>query len=139
MIARLRAQAMPPLRLVEGMAEIESLNGAQPRAMPAAFVTPLSERAEPAGNTLRLRQKVTVHFGVVLICRNVSDLGRGGSALVELKPVRAAVLSALYGWGETAGVTQSPIQFSEGIVIDAHAGLVAWQDTYVTTLYHQQA
>ncbi|PWR17636.1 phage tail terminator protein [Zavarzinia aquatilis] len=138
-IARLKATAMPPLRLIEGMAELASLAGKQPRAMPAAYVVPLDERAEPAATTLRVRQRVTVTFGVIVIARNVSDLGRGGASLADLAPVREAVRAALLGWGEGDGVTDSPITFAGGQVLDADAGLVAWQDSFTTALYYQQS
>jgi len=136
--ARLTDRASPPLRLVESLAELDALEGKVPKAMPAAYVVPIREQAAPGVTTGRVRQRVTIWFGIVLITRNVSDLGRGGAAVADLAASRKATLDALMGWGEVAGVTSSPIQYRDGLLLDAANGLVAWQDTYETALYYQQ-
>lgn len=98
-IDRLQAE-VPELLDVAGAAELSALVQAQalPQRMPAAFVLPLGEDAEPNSiGTGALRQRVTERVGIVILARHAGD-SRGGKAVDAVVPLRGAVRDALVGW-----------------------------------------
>jgi hypothetical protein len=129
---RLTAQAMPPLRLVQGLAEFEALQAPPGDAsMPAAYVVPLAMTAQP--NNLAaggFRQPLEESFAVILLHRNKRD-SRGQEAALDLVDhVIPAMRRALFGWQPGPAWTQ--IEIRQGRLIDSTNGVLAWREDYVT-------
>jgi hypothetical protein len=133
LLARLEANARPPLRQVEGAGEYAALTAPPPLArQPAAFVIPLTETGGP--NNLAagpVRQRIAQTFGVVLLLGNLRD-ARGQSAAAALVGVQQAVRAALIGFQPTAD--HDPIEFRRGQLIDIAEGALAWQDEFETAI-----
>ncbi len=96
-LARLRG--VSALRLVGGAADLAAARGAQPRAVPAAFVVASESAREPHGATSgQLLQQVEVSVNVVLFVRNVAQQDNGSAARVEMDALITDVRRALIAW-----------------------------------------
>jgi len=127
-IARLQAEA-PILRLVEGAAELAALKALPPR-MPAAYVIPLAEAAQPNTRAGVHHQRIEAAIGVVLFVKGERADPKGGAQVVALEDVRDQVGAALLGWPPFEGA--SGLDFVAGDLLGFGDQVVRWQDTYET-------
>jgi hypothetical protein len=124
--SRLRA-SVPDLRLVAELAQYAALTGL-PKAMPAAYVLPVSDAAGP--NLLvtnGVRQPLTTTLGVILFFEHRADAA-GGAATLGLIQLRDQVRQALIGW-QPADATE-PFLLAGGRLIDLIQRTAVWQDNY---------
>ena len=127
-IDRLRAQAMPPLKLVDGLAQYARLEAPPPSTrQPAAYVMPLTDVADPNGLVSGLRQAITSTIGVIIIETDLRD-ARGASAAGALVAPIQAIRAALVGW--RAAPDAGPLELRQGRLIDITEGALAWQEEY---------
>jgi hypothetical protein len=128
-VERLRAQA-PSLRQV-----IPALTGAVPAQYPAAYVFPLSERADPNALLSAHDQRVRVEVAVEIMVRHAAEAASGGPAAEQLEDVRDEVRAALAGFAPEPGAR--PLDHVEGRVMSFDAGLVTWRDIWATEIYRR--
>lgn len=128
---RLRA-AMPELRQVGVLADLEAALGGT-FTPPAAFVMPVSERAEAPVRTSVLRQRVALRTGVLLSVQNLRDI-KGAAALDTLRPLRAALRTALVGWVPDAD-TGEPLVHATGRLWRMDGGRIWWLDEFDYVLW----
>lgn len=124
--SRLRA-SVPDLRLVAELAQYAALTGL-PKAMPAAYVLPVSDAAGP--NLLvtnGVRQPLTTTLGVILFFEHRADAA-GGAATLGLIQLRDQVRQALIGWQPDEAI--EPLLLAGGRLIDLIQRTAVWQDNY---------
>lgn len=129
-VERLRAYC-PSLRQV-----IPALTGAVPSQYPAAYVFPLSERADPNALLGAHDQRVRVDIAVEIMVRHAAEAASGGPAAEQLEDVRDEVRAALAGFVPETGAR--PLDHVEGRAMSFDAGLVTWRDTWATEIYRRQ-
>lgn len=129
-VERLRTQC-PALRQV-----IPALTGAVPSQYPAAYVFPLSERADPNAMLGAHDQRVRVDVAVEIMVRHAAEAASGGPAAEKLEDVRDEIRAALAGFVPEPGAR--PLDHVEGRVMSFEAGLVVWRDTWSTEIYRRQ-
>ncbi|MDD3444269.1 MAG: hypothetical protein PHS60_02570 [Zavarzinia sp.] len=134
-VARLAATLTPPFDIVEGRPRFNAKVDPIPAGL-SIIVSPGIEEALPAATTMRVRQRVSVSFRVTVAAPD--RYGDESAALNALNTLRAMPRDQLLGWGQEAGVTDSPIIYRGGISLASPAGVLAWQDTYETALYYKQ-
>jgi hypothetical protein len=124
---RLRAQLASQFAFIGSVADFAAL-GDVPRTVPAAYVIPLDEQAEP-NNLIGLNgQTHTATIGVVLIVRYAGDAS-GAKATMALGALRQDVMDTLVGWAPTA--LDDTVQFSSGTLVELmDGGAVAWRDDF---------
>lgn len=94
-----RLGALTRLRLVGGAGDLAAARGAQPRAVPAAFVVASESAREPAGATSgQLIQQVEVSINVVLFVRNVANQDTGSAARAEMDALISEVRGRIINW-----------------------------------------
>lgn len=99
-----------------------------PRSVPAAYVIPLGETAEPLDLVGVSAQTHTATLGVVFIVRHAGD-ATGSKATLALQTLRNAVHNALVGW--VPSVNEDALQFASGTLIELmDGGAVAWRDDF---------
>lgn len=125
-IERLKSEVRG-LRLVAGAADLAALREAPPLALPAAYVVPLAERAEPDALLGVVEQRLQLTFGVLLAVRSLRD-ARGEAAQNELRGLRDAVLAALMGW--TARPDADPCEYAGGRLLQLNDTVLWWGDDY---------
>lgn len=125
-IARLDGTA--PLKLVDGAIAFDAAAKSKPKALPAAFVIPLSEVGQASPTYGRTRQRVRLTFGVVYAVSNVAD-AKGAAAQADLKTVRDAGLVRLLGWSPTGA---DAVEFDQGRLLAFKDGVLWWQDAFRT-------
>lgn len=100
-IARLKAQASPPLAAVLGVMDLAAVaKGARPQPV-TAYVFVAAERADPDERGYAgVLQRVTTEVSVIVAARNVAGTGaaQGFAGLADLEAAKAAVKAALIGW-----------------------------------------
>lgn len=128
-VARLEAEAVPPLVAVEGVAELAALDRFPARHQcPRAFVVPVSERGQtPALRVGATRQRIGHTVAVALFL--YTDRA-GEAAIAALETQRQAVRTALFGWQPASAVL--PLTVSGGRLIDFADRVVQWEDRYQT-------
>lgn len=120
--------ACPLFKLVDGVAEFAVLDG-KPKATPACYVVPLSERDDGADDMDAEDQQIAASFGLIIAVSNVSTPG-GRAALADLQTLRKSARSALLGWVPD-GCDMS-VLFDRGSLIAIQSGVVWWQDAFRT-------
>lgn len=131
LVDRLKA-SMPELRQVGVLADLEgALQGAF--TPPAAFVMPVSERADSPARTSVLRQRVSLRTGVLLSVQNRRD-AKGAAALDTLRPLRSALRIALVGWVPDAE-TGEPMVHATGRIWRMEGGRIWWLDEFDYVLW----
>lgn len=120
--------ACPIFRLVEGAAEYRAVKGApQAHLMPAAWVVPMRETAEPSPSANAHRQRVTVGFGVVVAVGDRAA-GKGPAVVDPLDGPKWALHEALAGWTPPGG--RSPLHYLGGEVHDVTSAALWWLAKY---------
>lgn len=127
-IDRIRDE-VPALKLVGGAAQFERALGGL-TALPAAFILPAAEAAEPSPFMDQLvQQQVGAEFSVLVAARNLAD-DEGAAAVEALEPVRVAIRAALLGWPPTD--EHDSCEFRAGELVAFDNGVLWWQDRYST-------
>jgi hypothetical protein len=132
-VDRLKATAMPPLRLVGKSADMPSAQG-QSRGVvqsPSAYVVPIGDNAAPNRFATGAHiQEVAETFGVLLVVRDLSD-AKGGAAAASFSTVKAAIRNSLVAW--TPNNVDMPIELVDGRMVDVINGEVWWLERYRST------
>ncbi|WP_142850989.1 hypothetical protein [Telmatospirillum sp. J64-1] len=120
-----------PLRQVQGAIEFAAASAAPParHLRPAAWVIPISDRAE--GNSLvgKVRQRVTYRFGVVL-AHGIENDRAGGRTTLEMEALEKAVIGHLLGWQPNEDMEE--VLYAGARTVAFQAGLV-WRLLEFTT------
>ena len=124
--ARLAAPPSIGLANVGTLADMEAMK-AVPRVLPAAYVAPLSERADPGVVKQASVQMHVAAFGVALMVTHAGD-ATGARAADALTPLREAVHARLVGWIPPG--CHTPVQFIEGSLLATESGTTVWQDVF---------
>lgn len=127
-IERIRDEC-PVFKLVSGAADFARLSGAL-TTVPAAFVLPAAESAEPSpfGNQL-VQQEVRDDFVVVIAARNLAD-ATGLAANETLQPLRDVLFDALLAW--VPAEDYANIEFRRGEFSAFDNDILWWADTFLT-------
>ena len=105
--------------------------------VPAAYVVPLADSAQPSQLTGVHEQLVTQSFGVILVVSNRRD-AKGAAALGELAPLRLQVRAALTGWAPTT--EGLPVEMAGGRLLNLDGdGRLWWSDEFILKTYYRSA
>ncbi|WP_207458652.1 hypothetical protein [Azospirillum sp. SYSU D00513] len=96
-ITRLRERCPVFGPRVAGAAEFKALPETANLPVPAAYVLPLDDKAEPVKELNEFRQDIRDSFAVVVVVSNKGD-ERGQAAAADLHAIRAELWRALLGW-----------------------------------------
>jgi hypothetical protein len=132
-VDRLKAVAMPPLRLVGKSADMPSAQGQSRGAVqsPSAYVLPIGDNATPNRFATGAHiQEVAETFGILIVVRDLSD-AKGGAAASSFSAVKGAVRDALISW--TPNNADMPIDLVDGRMVDVINGEVWWLERYRST------
>lgn len=86
---------------VAGAAEFQQLEPSAKLIMPAAYVIPLDDNAEPNQSDNGYSQEIRDTFAVIVVLSNVAD-EPGKASIVQIQPIRNALFSALLAWAPDA-------------------------------------
>jgi len=127
-VARLRAQLVGlPLREIDAAGGLDAAMRGN-RAAPAAYVVPLSERAEQLDHTGPTDQWEHRLVGVLLVVETLAASGAPG--VVDLAGLRDRVKSALIGWVPD-DETSEPMLFMGGELVQLEGnGQLWWSDEF---------
>lgn len=126
-VDRLAACVGEQFAFIGSVADFAAL-GDLPRSLPAAYVIPLDERAEPSDMIGVNAQTHTAMFCVVLIVRHAGDAS-GAKAALALDALRKAVHDALIGWAPPECF--DAVQFVFGSLAELiGGGTIAWRDDF---------
>lgn len=129
-IERLKAGG---LKRVEGALELAALNSA-PNQLPAHFVVPIAEEANPNKMAGVHDQAATRQFGVVTMVRAAASTAATSDELADLE---AKVIDALAGW--TPPGASRACDYSSGRMLSVSGGAVAWISTFRTGRHIRKA
>lgn len=119
--------------LIAGAAELDAAIDSTP-AVPAAYVLPLAETAEPSDLVSLHSQRVLQGFAVVVCVANLRD-PRGAAAAGDLHTRRMAVRAALVGWAPVPTDGEA-VSFAAGRLLKFEAQRLWWTDEFtVLTTY----
>lgn len=127
-IAHLKT-SVAALKKVAGAVDFASAGMDLKTNLPAAYVLPLAEKADPNQLADGVLQKVGARFGVVIAVSNLRD-ARGEQAHSGLDPLRSAVIAALLGWAPSDA--HDPVEFVSGRILNFADGVLWWQDEFTT-------
>lgn len=130
-IAQLLAIDPPIFALVEGVAELSSLQDAPP-ADPAAYVFIKEEAAGSNERITGLLQRVEADIGVVLVFKNVSD-NAGGAARADIEANKRATIGAIAGTQPASAA--DTVEYVGGQLVRARNGYVWWELTFSAPYY----
>jgi len=125
-IDKLRAAGLDP---VEGLLELKAMT-APPARLPAYFVVPTDETAQPNNVAGARDQRVTVAFSVVITLRGARH---GDTVNDELKQTTRRVKDALTGW--THPDASSPCDYVGGRLLSGSGSTIEWRVRF-STRYH---
>lgn len=133
-IARLQASlAGSGWVLIAGAAELDAAIDTTP-AVPAAYVLPLAETAEPSDLASLHSQRIAQGFAVVICVANLRD-ARGAAAAGDLHTRRMAVRAALLGWAPDLADGEA-VSFAAGRLLKFEQQRLWWTDEFtVFTTY----
>lgn len=112
------------LRRVEGALELAALKTA-PAQLPAHFVVPIGEDANPSRHVGVHDQATTRTFGVVTLIQAGGSDERATDQLTELEE---AVIGALAGW--THPEASRPCDYAGGRMLSVSGHTVAWLSSF---------
>lgn len=133
-IARLNDRT-PSFKKGGGAADLDAALKGKLHNLPAWFVMPLTEAAQPSRRTGVHSQYITRAFAVVQVLSNVRDMV-GNSALVELDDAKEEVRAALIGWVPDPEVGE-PVQFTGGRVLKFEDGRLWWSDEFQVSGFYR--
>jgi hypothetical protein len=119
--------ACPQFLLVAGSAAFDMAVSNGPTAHPAAYVFPLSAKADAPVLIGAVEQRLGESFGVAICLQNVQD-ARGDAAMVALRDLRLILMSALIGF-KPAGA-DGLCAYTGGRYVTTHNGFFYWQDDF---------
>lgn len=96
--------------------------------VPAAYVVPLAETADPPELLGLYRQRVRQGFGVLIVVANLRD-AKGAAAAADLQSRRLAVRAALCGWAP-APADGEPVIFNGGAIYQMDQQRLWWSDEF---------
>lgn len=108
-------------RSVEGVVEFAG-QVEPPSAMPAWFVIPTRERADPNPYAGAHAQRVNVEFGIVIVLPGATR--RAAATSDQLRDAELLTLAALAGW--THPEASAPTDYAGGELLSTKDGLVMW-------------
>jgi hypothetical protein len=97
-------------------------------ALPAAFVVPSQDSANPPDNKWSPRQVVIEYVDVLLVARNLSD-PRGEAAAADLSVLSAATRASLIGYRAPG---RWPLMFSAAKPLGFDDQMFVWQERFET-------
>jgi hypothetical protein len=134
---RLRDETAPTFKLVGGLPEYEALNELSQLIMPAIYVLPVREIAQPYEvHHLNNEQVHDCDFAVIFVAR-LSKSSLLTEASSNLHNLRSAVLNAIVGWAPED--TSGQIAFESGELVDFGNLRTVWKDTFTVRRYIRTA
>lgn len=104
-----------------------------PKAMPAAWVLPIGEDAEPAADMAGgFRQRVAETVGIVLVHRVAGD-ATGKKARLAIDNLADEVKQSLIAWAPVDGI--DPFEYRRARLLAMNAGAVFLQLDFLTRWY----
>lgn len=129
-MARLKAEASPPLNLVQGAGDFAALKAAPPKHLqPAAFVLPARSTGGTNSLATGFRQPLQESVAVVVMTSRLND-ARGEASARELEVVLRAIRRALVGWSPGPGWAAT--EFVAGQMSEITDGVLIWQETFAS-------
>lgn len=127
-VVRMNAQVGSQFSFIGTVADFAALDNV-PRTVPAAYVIPQTERAEPADVIGANAQTHTAIFSVLFLVRHAGD-GSGAKVMLSLDTLRRATHDAIVGWvpPDCFDVVQFVSGALDGELIGG--GVVAWRDDF---------
>ncbi|MBX9881267.1 MAG: hypothetical protein K2X73_04770 [Sphingomonas sp.] len=123
-----RAGAKSAEGVIEFAGQVEA-----PRMVPAFFVIPTRERAEPNAYAGARDQRVSVEIGVVIVLAGAARHGQSTSE--QLVDACQLAGRALTGW--THPQASAPTDYAGGELLSTKDGLVMWLMRFATR-YHER-
>jgi len=134
-IAQRIKSAVPALKDVQGAASLESALKSGLRALPTAFVIPLTEDAgRNSSGSQVVTQRITERFAIIIAAKDMGD-NVGAKAAQALRPIRQGVMASIMGW--EASTKHTAIEFDGGTLFKVNAGTIFWRDKFLTTQVHE--
>jgi hypothetical protein len=109
---------------IAGAAEYKRLPETANLVMPAAYVIPLDDNAEPQSSENGYSQIVRDSFMVIVAVSNTAD-ERGQAGYTSVAAIRATLWAALLAWNPSA--THGPIQYEGGALLDMDRARLYYQ------------
>lgn len=109
---------------IAGAAEYKRLPETANLVMPAAYVIPLDDTAEPQGSENGYSQIVRDGFAIVVVVSNAAD-ERGQASYTSVATIRAALWAALLAWKPDA--VHGPIEYEGGSLLDMDRARLYYQ------------
>ena len=128
-VARLKDEAGDTFRIIAGAAEWRRVSD-KPRAVPAAYVVPVSRDPEQSPLANAVRQRAQLTYAVIIVASDLATPGTGSAAADDADALSEIVIAALLGW--TPASASEAIQYGGGRLVDSEGGHVWWQDDFVT-------
>lgn len=109
---------------IAGAAEYKRLPETANLVMPAAYVIPLDDNAEPQSSENGYSQIVRDSFAVIVVVSNTAD-ERGQAGYASVAAIRAALWAGLLAW--KPGAAHGPIQYEGGQLLDMDRARMYYQ------------
>lgn len=112
---------------IAGAAEFAILSPDAKLAMPAAYVIPLDDSAQPNTSDNGYSQLVRDGFAVIVVLSNTSD-ELGNSSVAQVQPIRNVLNAALLSWAPDS--EHGPIEYEGGQLLDIDRARLYYQFEY---------
>lgn len=112
---------------IAGAAEFAVLSPDAKLAMPAAYVIPLDDSAQPNTSDNGYSQLVRDGFAVIVVLSNTSD-ELGNSSVAQVQPIRNVLNAALLSWKPDS--EHGPIEYEGGQLLDIDRARLYYQFEY---------
>jgi len=109
---------------VAGAAEFKRLEETANLIMPAAYVIPLDDNAEPQASPNSYSQVLRDSFAVIVVVSNAPD-ERGQTAVTSMHLQRKELFTALLGW--EPDTEHGPIEYEGGSLLDMDRARLYYQ------------
>ena len=121
---------------IAGAAEFALLAPDAKLSMPAAYVIPLDDTAQPNNSDNAYSQVVRDGFAVIVVLSNsVDELGK--SSIAQIQPVRNVLNAALLSWSPDA--EHGPIEYEGGQLLDIDRARLYYQFEYACETQFNEA
>lgn len=131
-IDRIKLQC-PQFRFVGGAIDLNE-HTLKAAALPAAFVVPLSESADPGSMLGRHQQRVTQQWAVLTVFTSIRHTTRDDTD--QLSALRLSLRNALTGWAPNTD-TDEPVDFETGQLLDAaSSSAMVWEDVFTCKTFY---
>ena len=112
---------------IAGAAEFALISPDAKLAVPAAYVIPLDDSAQPNGSDNGYSQIVRDGFAVIVVLSNTAD-EIGKSSVAQIQPIRNVLNAALLSWKPDA--EHGPIEYEGGQLLDIDRARLYYQFEY---------